>query len=267
MLGNSVINAQQLWQISTPDGAHKSYLLATQHIKYDIADLQDEQMLTAIISADSLVMPVLLEAGIYSNIYNMFVTDPNYELSTALGTDSYHYLESYLKKEYGLKLEVFKKIKPVFLYLVMAQTGVSTDDRPFVEEYFYKFAETNGKPVHGLESFEEQLESLDTLSLQVQLNALEQVLEQYPEANEQDRWVRWYKKGKLKRLAKWQQKKMPIAIYNAWVVERNKKLCNKLLPLLTSGSIAVLMPAYQLEGNDGLFSLLKAAGYSITKVN
>lgn len=261
----STVNAQQLWEINTPNGAKTSYLLATQHIKHDIAKLPEASIKTKITASDSLIMPVKLEADLYSNIYNMFVADPNYELSAALGADNYQQLESHLKKEYGLKLGVFKRIKPVFLYLVMSQTGVSTDDRPYIEEYYYKLATDQGKTVHGLESFEEQIESLDTLTLSNQTDALKQVLEQYPNASERDKWVKWYQKGKLKKLAKWQQKKMPTSIYNAWVSERNKKLLHKLLPALASGNVVVLMPAYQLEENNGLFALLQQAGYTISK--
>lgn len=255
-----------VWEITAPNG-QTSHLLATQHIKHDISGLDDPKVKAFIEQADGVVMPVLLKADLYGNIYNMFVTDPNHELSTALSKEDYKLLESFLKKEYGLKLGVFKKIKPVFLYIVMAQTGVSTDDRPYIEEYYYKLANDQNKTTIGLESFEEQVYSLDTLPLETQIEALAQLLQQFPNADDQDKWVKLYKKGKLKKLNKWQQKKMHPAIYNAWITERNKKLTDKLIPTLQKGNIFVMMPAYQLEGSDGIFNYLRSAGYTIKKVN
>lgn len=263
---SSTTKAQLVWEITAPNG-QSSHLLATQHIKHDISGLDDAKVKAFLEQADSIVMPVLLKADLYSNIYNMFVTDPNHELSSALSKEDYKLLESFLKKEYGLKLGVFKKIKPVFLYIVMAQTGVSTDDRPYIEEYYYKLANDQNITTIGLESFEEQVYSLDTLPLETQIEALAQLLQQFPNADDQDKWVKLYKKGKLKKLNKWQLKKMHPAIYNAWITERNKKLTDKLIPTLQKGNIFVMIPAYQLEGNDGIFNYLRSAGYTIKKGN
>lgn len=262
MLTVAPANAQQLWQI-TDGGGHQSHLLATQHIKHHQAKLPTEKVNNLLLQSDALVMEVLLGTDIYQGIYTMMATDPTFTIENMLPADSYKQLSSFMKSEYGLKLGYFKSIKPIFLYLIMVQTGVSTDNKPYLEEYYFNQAVLNDIPTIGLETFEEQLETLDTLNLQQQIALLEATIARYPDLEMGDKLISQYNKGKLKKLLKMQEELMPKPLFDAWVTARNAKLAERLLPLLQQQNLFVMIPAYQLEGKDGLLQLLQNKGLKV----
>lgn len=265
MLLSLSAHAQRLWSVTDSEG-HTSHILATQHIKHHQADLPKERLITLLDSSDALVMEVLLSTDIYQGIYTLLADDPEYSIEKALQPESYKQLSSFMKSEYGLKLGYFKAIKPIFLYLIMVQTGVSTDNQPYLEEFYFNRAVLTNKPSIGLETFEEQLITLDTLSMEQQLQLLEATIEQYPDLDQGDKLIKYYQKGKLKKLNRLQRKLMPELLYEAWVVQRNAKLSNLLAPLIKRQKLFVMIPAYQLPGPQGMLKQLKEQGFKVQAV-
>jgi uncharacterized protein YbaP (TraB family) len=268
-----IVNAQEhgaslLWRISGNGLVQPSYLYGTLHSKDARVFEFHDSVMAVFDSSKAFAMEIEMESGLYTNIFTLMVEDKNYDLKTYLSTAEYDQLERYLKREYGLKLEYFEKIKPVFLYLVMTNTGVSTDNHPYLDEYLYKMAMDKGKKVYGLQKLEQQIESLDSLPLAGQAELLKTALKAQTIADkEKEKLLETYKKGDLAKVQKIQRKAdYPDKLYRLLIEKHNQQMANRIDSIVRKQSTFIALGACHLPGEAGIFELLEKKGYKIEAV-
>jgi uncharacterized protein YbaP (TraB family) len=172
--------------------------------------------------------------------------------------------------ERGLPREVVLRMKPwalaTSLSLPPGETGLFLDLR------LYHLAQEKGLEILGLETAAEQLALFDHLPAPDQVALLEQAVKMQPALPLQfDEMVAAYVAGDLRaleRLSGQQQHELGPRL-GAWfqqelVDARNRRMAERLGPILARGGAFVAVGALHLPGDTGLLARLEAAGCALS---
>jgi uncharacterized protein len=169
----------------------------------------------------------------------------------------------------GLQPEVLNHFQPWFAALMLQQLELSQsgfDPAAGVDEQFAVLAQSDHKPIIGLETIDEQLGFFAHLSADQQREFLRSTLEDSASAeSETDAVVQAWQRGdtaKLEQLLREGSRESP-ELYRLLTTERNRRWLPKITQLLTGDdNCLVIVGALHLIGHDGLVELLQRQGYT-----
>ena len=129
-----------------------------------------------------------------------------------------------------------------------------------------------GLEVAGLETLEERLSFLETMSLEQQLSLLDQAMSEQEKSGEiHAQMVDSYLAGdtaKLQAVAEEQLDQLDDATRRHFIErgvnQRNQRMIATLLPLLKQGKVFTAVGALHLPGEQGLIRLLQDQGYELS---
>lgn len=138
-----------------------------------------------------------------------------------------------------------------------------------VERVIERKARADGKPVHGLESLDEQLALLDRLPPAQQRDFLRQTLDEYTRIGDEFMRMKsaWQDGDDAALTALLEQGFAPWpGLAEALVTARNRRWADRIAALLDQGGDAlVVVGALHLVGDEGLPALLAARGFRMTR--
>ncbi|BAU47856.1 polysaccharide biosynthesis protein GumN [Sulfurifustis variabilis] len=130
-----------------------------------------------------------------------------------------------------------------------------------------------GKPVHGLESMQEQLAVFDELATEDQVTLLRETVKAQREAEAQlEALTRAWLARDLGQLMATVEKYRPedARLYNTLMQrlldDRNRRMAERMEARLAEGNAFIAVGAAHLPGPDGLLALLARRGYRLTAV-
>lgn len=261
--------AGPVWAIQGPNGG-TVYLAGSVHVLDPARSDLPPGFDTAYRDAERLVMEVdfddldELAAGEFLAA-NGFLTGGE-TLRTLLGAARFERLDREARA-LGLPLDSVAALEPwavatALLPMMFMKLGV--DPALGVEQQLVARSQTDGKPIGGLETIEEQLGALDGLSYADQVTFLEQTLSDLDAAPVQMRaMIDAWRRADTDALARLLQDEFggAPALYRSLVVERNQRWVPQILELLARpDDTLVVVGALHLVGEDGLLDLLAARG-------
>jgi len=145
------------------------------------------------------------------------------------------------------------------------------DPEQGVEQQLEHRAQTDGKPISGLETVDEQLGVLEGMTASEQTRFLEMVVEQMHDvAGDTQSVVSAWRSGDSARLGSLlgeEYKSFP-ALYRTLVTDRNRRWLPQIERLLHGNQdYLVIVGALHLVGDGGLVELVRRDGYKIESVN
>jgi len=171
---------------------------------------------------------------------------------------------------YQVPTEWKEKMK---VWAVMMTLSVPPPETGFFMDFSLSLrAAGAGLKVKGLETLEEQLSFLEEMPLDYQLVLLDQALADYQHVDEiHHQMVDAYLSNDLSELAKLSEQQFAqldpsIREYflSLGVKARNQRMVEHLLAILQGSRVFAAVGALHLAGPEGLVSLLRAKGYSLT---
>lgn len=139
-----------------------------------------------------------------------------------------------------------------------------------VEEQLVQRAQTDGKPIVGLETLSEELGGLEALSREDQLKLLDQTVSELKDSDsEMHSVLAAWRRGDAAALATLLGKEYRSfpALYRPLVTVRNQRWLPQVEQLLKSpGNTLVVVGALHLVGQEGLLELLRRDGYTATQL-
>lgn len=141
-----------------------------------------------------------------------------------------------------------------------------------LDEMLQDMARRQGKAVVGLETADEQLAIFQDMPLEWQIDYLELALAApalvggstgplerlYLAGDHRNMW------GLYRLMAQFAQTPFIDYFTQVAIVDRNRRMAERLAPILAEGGVFVAVGALHLAGSEGLFSLLQAAGWRIS---
>ena len=257
-----------LWRI---DGAaaQPSYLFGTMHVEDPRVTELPVPVMEAFDQSGSLTTEALLDVGQLLMVGTELLLTDGSTLEGLIGPDLYDQVGRALDT-HGLIPQVASMLKPWAVAVLLSQPPAQGG--MFLDRQLYELALQRGKQVHGLETLSEQLQVFNALSIDDQIELLEQTLihaNAIPEMIEQ--LTRAYLDRDLALLSKLANEQFALSGAHArlkkdLLIDRNVKMAERMLPRLSDGNAFIAIGALHLPGDAGLLNLLREAGYDLTRL-
>ena len=284
---HAVVNGQgRFWRIERA-GTPPSYLLGTFHTA-EALQTMTPAMWRAFDATDAALFEMNLDEQ--ARLEERMVTDPNFSFDTTLPplldqlTEAQRQVLKAAFVERGLPAEAANQMRPWLLagllgfpacHIRAAQQGAEPMDAVLAER-----ARDAGRPTYSLETYEEALSSFGVLDRDSLISAL--IADPEIAAMEEDIFQthsQLYADGEtvaINETAIWLAQRSGVnfdvralntRLMDSLLGGRNRNWMPHLLPHLQTGGTFVAVGALHLAGEDGLIQLIRAQGYTVTRLD
>lgn len=268
--------APALWVVQSPTA--KIYLFGTVHILRAGVRWRSPQLDAAIHDSQDLYLEIANPGNVGGALSSIVSTgfDRDHPLSTKLSKADLALLDAAAKR-YGFGGEkAFEPMQPWFVALTLGlrpQTNSAYSAGNGVDVQIRSDFVAAGKPVLGLETFEQQAHIFADLPMPAQIALLESELRAMSgpkPVNSADALVTAWTSGDEDRLATLLQadgSAAGAAFYQVVFTNRNREFANALAQRLKGdGTSFVAVGAGHLAGPGGVPALLASMGYTVTRI-
>ena len=278
VIGSVAINAQILWKISG-NGAKDSYLLGSHHVAPmsvldGIAGFNDAfascQQMYGEIDMESASQDMMMQAQKY------MVAPADSTLSKVLTADQMAIVDAAVQKYTHMPVAQFDMVKPAVLsaqisVLQAAQAFEGFDPTKAIDAAIQQKAKEQNMAVKGFETAEFQMQMLFNSPISIQVEDLMKLVTDETAYLEYSRMLtELYSQQDLDSMYELMcNPELGMSEYEADVLinKRNHNWIEQLKAILPEASTFIVVGAGHLPGDNGLLSLLRKAGYTITPVN
>ena len=260
-----------LWKIEKAN-IQPSYIFGTIHL--DDARLTNlpAPVAKSFARSKSFTMEMIIDETSTQKFAASMFLDEGSDLKTLLGEPLYTQTTEAML-EYGVPSALTERSKPWALMLTLILP--KEHQGAIVDDVLYQLALEQRKPVHQLESIEEQIAVFDGLPMEVQIGLLKQAVEHrnlVPGLMEKS--IQAYLRRDLGEM--WEidnsmlENKADKALNDAFLqralYSRNTRMAERMEPRLSEGAAFIAVGALHLYGDKGVLSLLKSRGYRVTRI-
>jgi len=271
--GLSFIQAQKyqkglLWEISGNGLEKSSYLFGTIHSSNKIFFEVSDSVLLAIESTHCFAGELNLDSLQYYILTVSSRGGENPEISEILSKEEYDRLNDLVEEKLGLSIDDFPSKNPAMIAFALERKEYKGDMPYFLDEYLYKIAKGRRKTIQGVETYSDQLNLIDSLTV----DEMRQLLLEKLEENENEEKVRnelfdTYQEQDLNKLESLMQREFDDEnMEQKFLVQRNYKMTEKIENLIKENSTFIAVGAAHLVTDNGLIELLRQEGYSLRAV-
>ncbi len=266
-------DALPMWELDGP--AKHVRILGSIHLLRP-GDTLPPAVVAACKEADVLVMELDLDAldpvTTAATMQRLAIDPKGRTLDVLLGPRDYALAET-KAEALGLDLSLLRPFEPWMAAITITQLQLAKlglDMESGVEQQLLSVAREDHKEVRGLETLEEQLSFMDTLSPPAQRAFLMETLDEAQSMEEDlDDIVTAWQRGDVRILEKefLDELRRQPELYRQIVVERNRSWAGKLAPMLRDGrDYLVVVGTLHLVGPDSLIRDLADRGFSARQV-
>jgi uncharacterized protein YbaP (TraB family) len=253
-----------LWKISRENTATTSYLYGTIHIKDKRVLEFSDSVLTAFEKCDAFAIEVDLNPENLVLLSQRMILPDEQTLMDLFTEEEYQLIKTVVQNIVGVDISLFNKLKPIALLSLVMNFQFANDVDVSVDEYFYRKATEENKKVIGIETIEEQLEILDSIPNDYIIDYFKNI---DSAQEDMETIIKLYQSADLNKMLKMMQKdKSMVMIRKNLLTDRNKKMTERIQPIINEQSTFIAIGAGHLPGNEGIINLLSNAGYIIKPV-
>jgi uncharacterized protein len=261
-----------LWRIEKP-GIAPSYLFGTVHVADKRVLALPDIVRKQLDDAHSFTMEVALDAPNVAALAARMIYTDGRNLPGVAGEELFRKVVP-LMAALGVPEELARLFKPWAATLMLAVPQQQPEE--LLDATLQRAAVQQGKPVHFLETVDDQVAAFEQMPESDQVALLEYTIEtrdELPEATEQllqaylDRDL-----GRMWRLSEESVKDRPElkrvndVFAQRLLFDRNVHMSERMQPWLEEGNAFVAVGALHLYGGQGLLALLARDGYTVTRV-
>jgi len=198
----------------------------------------------------------------------------DYSLRKMIPAKEYSFLDSICTSEIGLPMLMFDNISPVIIMTLFEGVSMGLDESavtgqvPVLDLYLHEQAKKANKKIIGIETVSEQLSALNALSYQEQADMLTQEIDSF-QVNKtgSTEVLKYYLDQDLDSLsANDNEDKKSEKFYKALVVDRNKRMANRMAEFIKKEPTFIAIGALHLPGDIGVIALLRKKGFTVEPV-
>ena len=249
-----------IWKFYTEGSEKPNYLIGTMHVRDARAFQFEEAFKKAIIECDVFATEFNLDdAQSGAAQMSMFLPE-GASLKTLMSNKLYQKINATLLKKMGVELAQFDRFKPLAITNFLTESLLSNDRWLSLDETLWHCAKENGKILRGIETFDEQLEVLDKMTVADQLKGLKDTMHDLGNFRKQlTRMANLYEQADIEKLYK-SAKKSAKGSRKLLLYDRNAIMANRIADLAIDNSVCVAIGAGHLAGAKGVIRLLKNKG-------
>lgn len=258
-----------LWKVSGNGLNVPSYIFGTIHL-IPAKDFYTHPAMDSILQrSKSLVMEMdLSDPTLQLKLMGQMMLDSGRTLKSFYTMGEYKKMSDKASKTFGFSLDALVAFRPVFAQQILVTRAMMGKDTKSYEKHFMEIAQKAGLKIVGLETVEDQMNALNSISLERQAKMLkESILNYEKEKKELTDMIRDYKAQNLEALyASTTSKEKYKDFESNLLVNRNKNWIPQIKELASAGTVFVAVGAAHLGGETGILELLRQEGYSVEPV-
>lgn len=262
------VKGQLLYTIQPKNGTSTSYLYGTIHMMPKDQFQLSSSLIKAFESCNTLAMEVDLNMDLSAKIAvaQQTILPDGKTLKDITSPEQYTKIVRYCMDSCGMskkKLKRYSRLKPFFFSSAMLQDQLK--ETKSYEMEFQKMAEKGKKSTMGLESIQVQMETINSVSLEDQVSML---LDGINQPQQYEGMLGAYLAEDLDRLYKdivAESQGFPNFIED-FLNRRNRNWIPVISSQVERGATFIAVGAGHLPGEQGVISLLRNAGYTVTPV-
>ena len=256
-----------LWEISKP-GQSTSYLFGTIHSGDPRVIKLPPAVAAAFARSRSFTGEMDMNvASLQETQKEMFLPDDK-TLDSLIGDTRYNYCVA-LMNDYDVPETMVKRMKPWAVAIQLNMPKPEADR--FLDLMLYQRAVSRKIPVHALETSAEQVAVFDNLTLEQQIELLDEALYSYEDMPALiEKLINLYLARDLAGMQatsddQLQKSDSGLAkkIEQRLITERNHRMAKRMQQRLKEGQAFIAVGALHLPGKEGILSLLEQQGYQV----
>ncbi|MES2620089.1 MAG: TraB/GumN family protein [Bacteroidota bacterium] len=263
-----------LWKISGNGLKRPSFLYGTMHTKDARVFAFGDSVIPFLNSAKAYAMELDPAETFDMSLLPKLVMGKDYSLKKMIPEREYAFLDSVVKDQIGYSVALFDNVAPVLTMTILEMGSMGLSDssiagnKEVLDMYFYKQAQKKRKKIIGIETVDEQLNALNTLSYREQADLLVKEIRSFEENKSAgDDMVRFYLEGNLDSLASSEiETEMSPKFYKALVTDRNERMASRIADLIKEQPTFIALGALHLPNSTGVIELLKQKGFTVKPV-
>jgi uncharacterized protein YbaP (TraB family) len=264
-----------LWKISGNGLKQPSFLYGTMHTTDARVFVFADSMMPYLTSAKAYAMELDPKEAFNMSLLSKLMMGKGYSLKKMIPEREYNLLDSVVKKEINFSVALFDNVAPVFTMTIFEASGMELGDssgkgnKDVLDMYFYKQAKKKKKKIIGIETVDEQLGALNTLSYQEQADLLVKEIHSFEEnKTEGTDIVKFYLDQNLDSLsANDADAQMPEKFYKALVTDRNIHMADRIADFIKEQPTFIAVGALHLPKQEGVIELLRKKGFVVEPVH
>ena len=260
-----------LWKISGKGLSKPSYLFGTMHILCAEDAKLSDSLQSVIKGIDEVYFEIDISdmKGMINSMKYMRMND-NKKLSDLLGAADYTKVKNYFEKHSPMfPFSMLERFKPMLISSMIEENDLECKTTNGMELVIMQELRLQNKKINGLETAEFQAGLFDSIPYENQARELVNYLDsadQYKKMT--DTLSLAYKQQDLQKIDELTSKSDPTMgnYLDLLLYGRNPKWVKAMKDLLPGKSILFAVGAAHLPGNDGVISLLRKNGYTVSPV-
>lgn len=240
-----------------------NYLLGTMHVTDNQAFAFEEQMKKR-----------LLECVLFATEFNLDDADlavaqaamllPNGKgLSQLLPKKLYDKVGKFLKKRLNENIEAYEYFKPIIFSKLISEAVLSNDRLLPLDDMLFQFARENGRILRGVETFDEQVSILNSMSIEGQIKSLKDMVGSFTKVRKELlKTAKWYAQAELAQLYKASRGSMK-GNRRLMIFDRNDLMAQRIAEMAAKNTVCAAIGAGHLWGEKGVLNSLRKMGFIV----
>jgi len=259
------------WSISGNGLKKTSYIYGTFHSKDQRVFNFKKGVKKAFNKADVYAMELNLDSIDRAGMMSAMIMDSNKTLKTLLAKEDYDLVNQFFIDSIGMSLFMFNKMQPLITTQMITAKGLKAEQENALDAHWFKEAKKQGKQLVGLETMEEQILAIKSISVEQQAKDLLKAVVDFGKEEEIsiDRLLDIYTQGNLDSLMivmddfSGGSPENQEVFNEAFLYSRNKHMADRVEVYLKKGSVFMAVGAAHLPQEKGVIELLRTKGYVV----
>lgn len=260
-------NKSLLWQISGNNLKKPSYLFGTIHLICPGDYVWTEQMKNSLKKSDEVCFEMNLnDPGVMMKVATGLADNSGKRLEDYFTPEQYKIVAQYVKDSIGMDIAMFQQMKPVALESVFTSKSTNCPNPVSYEENIMEIAKKDKKKIAGLESPDEQIAVLESIPADtVVKEILGDIQNNGKDDTDYDALLVAYKNQDLPALYSLITRTKALGDdMGLFLDKRNQKWIGRMARNMEKNSVFFAVGAGHLWGKEGLITLLRKKGYTVT---
>lgn len=257
-----------LWKIETSEGK-TNYLFGTIHSQDSRVSVVSPLVRGALMQSKVLIMETIPDQTANQAFLEKMNFNDGQQLDQLLEAETFNALAKQIQN-YGVDNIQVKRIKPWAAFSIIGRPEPIR--APTLESNLLQIAHQNKLELKSLETMEEILNALDSLSTADQLIILKDTICNHEKIiKDTENLIQLYINGDLAGMVAFnQQAHYDEAVFKRFMqrilYDRNSRMLNRIEKEFTAGNVFVAVGASHLIEDKGLLNQLRIKGYTLTPV-
>ncbi|MGL6268932.1 MAG: TraB/GumN family protein [Chitinophagaceae bacterium] len=257
-----------LWQINGGDLNKPSYLFGTIHMICPEDFILSDSIKSTFARSEKIYLEIDMDDPAMTMKTLQLAMMKDKSLKDLMSKEDYARLNKFMQDSVGMPLTIFNKMKPFTLMSILYTKVLPCPKMESYEQSFMTMAQQQKKEILGLEKLEDQFAVFDQIPDSAEVRMILEMIDNFgAQQKEFAKMTEAYKRKDLEALSTMINASPDMAGYeNLLLVNRNKNWIPVMEKAMATQSTFFAVGAGHLPGQDGVISLLRKAGYTVSPV-